>query len=208
MRKIFFVGFILVIYMSNLMTNTESQAQTNNLMTEKETTQWFDKGEWLDALKLKPHQSINKTEFAKQYQAHRERWDQAFAYLKNTDLENLKPGTYKIDGENVFAIVAENKKKDYEETKWESHLKYQDIQIVIKGKEKIGVTNISTLTITEPYEDAKDVMFYSGAGKGEIHLAEPGTFFIFFPNDGHRPDIKVDGYETDKKIVIKVKTEG
>lgn len=190
--------------MSNLITNAQIQTQTNKVWTEKEAAQWFKKGEWLDGLKFKPHKSINKLEFAKQYHDHREMWDKAFAYLKNTDLENLKPGKYEIDGENVFAMVAEGNKKDFEATKWESHRQYQDIQMVITGKEKIGTANISALKVTEPYDEIKDVMFYSG--DGENHLAEPGKFFIFFPQDGHRPDIKVKDYPTDKKIVIKVKT--
>ena len=191
--------------MSNFITNTQSQTRANKVLSEKEAAQWFKKGEWLGGLKFKPHKSINKLEFSKQYHDHRERWDKAFSYLKNTDLENLKPGKYEIDGENVFAMVAEGNKKDFEATKWESHRKYQDIQMVITGKEKIGTANISALEITEPYDETRDVMFYSG--DGENHLAQPGTFFIFFPQDGHRPDIKVKGYPTDKKIVIKVKTD-
>lgn len=203
MRKIFFGSFILVIYMSNFITNAQSQTRINKVWTEREAAQWFKKGEWLKGLKFKPHKSINKLEFAKQYNDHKEMWDKAFAYLKNTDLVNLKPGKYEIDGENVFATVAEGNKKDFEATKWESHRKYQDIQLVITGKEKIGKANISMLNITEAYDEGRDVMFYSGDGK--IHLAEPGTFFIFFPHDGHRPDIKAKGYETDKKIVVKVR---
>lgn len=205
MRKILFGSFIIVIYMSNFMINAQSHTQADKVWTEKEAAKWFKKGEWLDGAKIKPHKSINKLAFAAQYHKHREWWDKAFVYLKNTDLLNLKPGTYPIDGENVFAIVAEANKKDFELTKWESHRKYQDIQMVITGKEKMGKANISTLNITEPYLETKDILFYSG--DGEYYLAEPNTFFIFFPQDAHRPDIKVRGYETDKKIVIKVKTD-
>ena len=204
MRKILFGSYILVIYMSNFMINAQSQTQTDKVWNEKEAAKWFKKGEWLNGLNFKPHKSINKLEFAKQYHEHWEMWDKAFAYLKNTDLANLKPGKYEIDGENVFATVAEGNKKDFEATRWESHRKYQDVQLVIAGKEKIGTANVSTLKVTAPYDEAKDVMFYSGDGKS--YLAEPGTFFIFFPQDGHRPDIKVKGYPTDKKIVVKVKT--
>ncbi len=38
-------------------------------------------------------------------------------------------------------------------------------------------------------------------------LAEPGTFFIFTPEDAHRPGIKVDGFDTLKKVVIKVRAK-
>lgn len=204
MKKIFYRGFILGMLMSVSITNLQAQTSTNEVWTEKEAAKWFKKGEWLNGLTIKPHKSVDKLELAKQYHKNKERWDRAFAYLKNTDLIDLKPGTYPIDGENVFAIVAEANKKDFAQTKWESHRNYQDIQFVIKGKEKIGVTPMSDLAIMTPYETARDVTFYSGDG-GNFYTADPKTFFIFFPQDGHRPDIKVKGFETDKKIVIKVK---
>lgn len=193
--------------MSNTSLNAQSQKEKSKIPTEKEATIWFRKREWLNGANIKPHKSINKLEFAAQYNNHKERWDKAFAYIKNTDLSKLNPGIYTIDGENVFAIVAEANKKNFEATKWESHRKYQDIQMVISGKEKMGVAEISALTVTEPYDETKDILFYSAEGEGKYYLAEPGTFFIFFPQDGHRPDIKVRGYTMDKKIVIKVKRD-
>jgi beta-galactosidase beta subunit len=32
----------------------------------------------------------------------------------------------------------------------------------------------------------------------------PGTFFLFFPTDAHRPGIKVEGNDVVKKLVIKI----
>ena len=49
---------------------------------------------------------------------------------------------------------------------------------------------------------AKDVANYSATGT--VHTAEPGTFFLFFPNDVHKPNMKVDGYDVVKKLVIKI----
>jgi biofilm protein TabA len=53
--------------------------------------------------------------------------------------------------------------------------------LVGKGKEKIGVTNIPGATVTVPYDKIKDVANYNADGK--YYIAEPGTFFIFFPQD-------------------------
>jgi biofilm protein TabA len=40
---------------------------------------------------------------------------------------------------------------------------------------------------------------------GEYLDADPGTFFIFSPQEMHRPVIKVPGYDVIKKIVLKVR---
>jgi len=153
-------------------------------------------------LKLKPHKSINKVEFAKQFHANKIWWDEAFAFLKETDLSAIKPGKYLIDGDNVFATVTEGSPRRMDTTKWESHHNYQDIHYVISGKEQIGITNIDSVTVANEYNAARDLIFYTG--KGKYYIAEPGTFFIFFPQDAHRPNLQLNGY-TDKKIVIKVR---
>ena len=51
--------------------------------------------------------------------------------------------------------------------------------------------------------EKKDVANYSA--KEELYSAKPGTFFIFFPSDAHKPNITTGGNKPDKKIVIKVK---
>jgi YhcH/YjgK/YiaL family protein len=40
---------------------------------------------------------------------------------------------------------------------------------------------------------------------GKFYTAKPGTFFLFFPQDVHRPNIKVKGYDLVKKLVIKIR---
>lgn len=155
-----------------------------------------------ESLQLKPHRSINKEEFAKQYHTDKLWWDKAFAFLKETDLIAIKPGKYFIDNDNVFATVTEGSAKLIDTTKWESHRNYQDIHYVISGKEQIGIANISSLTVTNEYNLIKDLIFYSG--KGKYYIAEPGTFFIFFPQDAHRPNLQLNGYAV-KKVVIKIR---
>lgn len=200
MKRIFRI-FILTLFVLTLLPNTFSQADR----TASEVSKWFKKREWLNGLRLNPHKSINRQEFAKQYQAHKDKWDKAFRFLKETDLMNLKPGKYPIDGENVFATVTEAPSKEFAVSEWESHRKYQDIQLIIRGKEKIGTTPVSALSVRDVYKESIDAAFYNG--EGMYYLAAPGTFFIFFPGDAHRPNIKVKNFEVVKKIVVKVKTE-
>ncbi len=153
---------------------------------------------------LKAHPSIDIEEFARQYHAHKMWWNKAFAYLRNTDLANLAIGDHPIVGEDVFARVTEAPLKKLDSSKWEAHKNYADIHYVIKGREKIGIGPLSTAKLVEPYNSKRDISFYEGTGM--YYIAEPGTYFIAFPHQIHRPGLEVKGKETEKKIVIKVRT--
>ena len=187
---------ILICSFISLCANAQSQ----------QVNEWFQKKEWLAGLQLEPHETINKTAFAKQYQLNKQYWDKAFAFLKNHNLETLAVGRYDIDGDNVYAMVTENPTKNMDSTKWESHRNYVDLHLVITGEEKIGVADVSKLTVTMPYDASKDLANYSGEGK--FYLAKPRTFFLFFPSDAHRPNVTTGSNKTDKKLVIKIRYAG
>jgi biofilm protein TabA len=181
--------------------NVSDYAQQSPQAVSKRTiSKWVDKKEWANGLKLDLHSSVNKDSFYYEYHRNKKLWDAAFAFLRDQDLDEIKPGKYPISGEEVFATVTEAPSKKMEDVKWESHKKYIDLQYIIKGKEIIGVADASKATITKPY--TVDVINYDADGK--YYTTEPGKFFLFFPNDAHRPTIKVDGYDVVKKIVIKI----
>jgi biofilm protein TabA len=158
---------------------------------------------YLRADELHPHSSINRIAFAKAYHSNKDSWDKAFAFLQEQNLQQLKPGRYSIDGENVFAIITEGPGKLMDTTMWESHRNYIDIHYVINGKEKIGVAPLSSATIVKKYNAATDLTFYQG--KGKYYIAEPGVLFIFFPEDVHRPNLATAGIDMVKKLVIKIR---
>ncbi|MBC8052122.1 MAG: YhcH/YjgK/YiaL family protein [Sphingobacteriaceae bacterium] len=171
--------------------------------TTKPASNWFKAGEWYNGLALMPYADINKAEFESQYKKNKSRWDKAFAYLKETNLETVAPGKYLLDGDSVYVSVTEGPDKPYEQTNWESHRNMIDVQYIVRGKEKMGVAELSKASVTKAYDPAKDVANYTAAGK--FYVAEPGTMYIFFPTDVHRPSIKVDGYDVVKKVVIKLR---
>jgi YhcH/YjgK/YiaL family protein len=193
LAALFFAGSVLFISI---------YAQTNE-WTKSKSKKWFKKKEWLGGLQLQAHKSTNVEEFARQYHLNKTLWDKAFAFMKEKDLDTIAKGKYPIDGDNVFASVTTDSTKDFDKTNWESHRKYIDIQYVISGVEKIGVYPVANATVTKPYDEKRDAANYSADGK--IYDAMPGTFFIFFPSDAHRPNITPGGNKVDKKIVIKVK---
>ncbi|MDB4903635.1 MAG: hypothetical protein JWQ63_2916 [Mucilaginibacter sp.] len=184
-------------------TGTSKIKETaNNTWNQNSAAEWFNKEEWKNGLSLKPHETTNKITFAEQYRKNKTAWDKAFKFLGG-NLEGKEPGKYEIDGDDVYAIITEAPSKEPEMAKWEAHEKFVDIQYVIKGEEEIGIIPLSTATVSKPYDEANDYANYEAEGKS--YTAKPGTFFLFFPDDVHRPNILVKGYEVVKKVVIKVR---
>ncbi|MES2808970.1 MAG: YhcH/YjgK/YiaL family protein [Bacteroidota bacterium] len=155
--------------------------------------------------KLSIFPGLNKAEFAKQYQANKVYWDKAIAFLNNTNLDTLSVGKHVIDGDNLFASVSEGPTKEYDKTSWESHRTYLDVHLVITGKERIGMVDATTATVTNTYDAGKDLANYDINTKGNYYVADNNTLLIFFPQDAHRPGIHVDGFDKVKKLVFKIK---
>jgi len=184
-------------------TNLEVTKVDTASWTKKKAIGWYNKFDWLNGLKIKPHGTVNQKEFAHQYHLHKQRWDKAFAYLKSADLSSLEPGRYPIDGNNVYAIVTTSASLDYDQTKWEMHHSYADIHYKINGEEKIGIAPVAGSSIIKAYDPIKDIAFYKA--KGKFYLSDQRFFFIIFPLlDVHQPGIKVSGSDKEKKLVIKI----
>ena len=147
---------------------------------------------------------LDKIENAHLYKALNKRIEKAFEYIKATDLKNIKPGKYEIDGENIFALVSEYKTKSEQEGKLEAHRKYIDVQYVISGEELMGYVPIGGQKVLDPYKEENDIIFFTGE-KSFIKVST-GMFAIFFPEDVHMPGIMTKESLPVKKLVIKVRT--
>jgi len=196
-------GLFLFFLFFVISTRIIAQQSNTKDWTEKDAKKWVKSREWGSGLKQKASSTVNDIEFAKQYHANKDYWDKAFAFIRDKDLKSLPAGKYVIDGDNVYAMITEAPSKTFDQSAWESHRKYIDLQYVITGEEKIGVSPLSETTVTAPYDDSKDIAHYNA--KGKFYTATPDEFFLFFPNDAHRPNILIEGYEVVKKLVIKIK---
>jgi YhcH/YjgK/YiaL family protein len=175
--------------------------------SSSEVDSWFAKHEWLNGWTVTPDGSINKKEFAVYYFKNRERWDKAFAFLKDNDLSKLEVKRYDIDGDNLYASVGESMTKNEEDAKFEAHRKYIDIQHVINGSEQMSVTPLSDKKeVLVPYDPAKDVEFLT-VNRTSGFEATPDKFFIFFPSDIHRPSVKIGENKIVRKVVVKVRID-
>lgn len=173
----------------------------------KKIDKWFEKGAWLNGWQVKPDPSVNRKEFAILYFKNKERWDKAFSFMKNNDLSKLEVKRYDIDGNNVYALIQEYMSKDEQTARYEAHEKYADIQYVVSGKELMGISPMAEKKeILEPYNAEKDIVFMS-VQKIVNYKADPGRFFIFFPDDIHRPGLRDGESIKIRKAVIKVKLD-
>lgn len=124
-------------------------------------------------------------------------------------LRDLKPevevGTYVLSP-RVKAIVSEYTTKEVNEKGYEAHKEFIDIQYLVSGVEKIGFVPLEYLKETKAYNVEKDVAFYEDGGvESQELLLGNGYFAILYPQDGHMPQLWVDGPESVKKVVVKVK---
>jgi YhcH/YjgK/YiaL family protein len=175
--------------------------------SDKQINKWFEKGEWLNGWGVTPDASINRREFAISYFQHKERWDKAFTFLKESDLSNMELKRYDLDGNNLYAPISEYMSKNEDDARYEAHRRYIDIQYVVKGKELIGIAPISQQKdILESYNEEKDIMFMT-VNQVTNYLAAPDRFFIFFPGDLHRPGLKDGENSPVRKAVVKVKVD-
>ena len=138
------------------------------------------------------------------YQSLHPRFEIAFRFLRETDLNVIAAGKYVIEGEDVFCIVQEYETLDAANEQMESHKKYIDVQYMISGSELVGLATFSGQEISKPYDAETDFMLYADAPSFFAELSA-GMFMIFFPTDLHMPCIRKGKPAIVKKIVVKVK---
>jgi len=106
-----------------------------------------------------------------------------------------------------YANVEEYNTKTLSEGKFESHNNYIDIQILLEGCEKIYYTSTSEVSVDVPYDNARDIMFYSEKIDRSDYVTLNGrNFAMIFPHEAHAPQIAMDDKSAKvKKLVVKVK---
>jgi YhcH/YjgK/YiaL family protein len=123
-------------------------------------------------------------------------------FLKSNNCSTMEPGKYEIDGKNVYALIQAYQTKPKDAGVWEAHRRYIDIQYVADGIERIGYTNLNTLTVSQPYDKENDFELFKG--HGDFLTMNAGTFAIFAPQDAHMPGVAPEHAGRVRKVVVKV----
>lgn len=143
---------------------------------------------------------IDTIENAQNYISLNKNFKTVFDYLKTHDLLKMECGSYDLDEKNLFFNLQEGETKPTQ--KLEAHKKYIDIQIVIRGEEYMGYTNIKDTTVTEEYNEEKDVVFLNG--EVDKVKATNKHFVVFYPQDAHMPSLSVKEPQIVKKAIFKI----
>lgn len=151
----------------------------------------------------------DKLENSEQYYGISENLKKGFEWLKAQDLNSLKSGKYYIDDKKIYANLQEYQTKP--DAKYEAHNKYIDIQYIVNGVERIGVSDRISCETCIPYDSDDDIEFMTLSGTEEWQSLREGEFLVLFPNDAHKPSITpeyLSGKENIvKKVVVKVSVD-
>ena len=130
--------------------------------------------------------------------------ERALRYLKETDFSKMEPGRYELDGSNIYAMVNCYQTKREEESSWEAHRKYIDVQFIVEGAERMGYANLNKMKVSQEYNSENDFLILKG--EGNFFTVPERTFVIFGPEDVHMPNLAIGKPQQVKKIVVKIKT--
>jgi len=123
-------------------------------------------------------------------------------FLQKSDPDALPAGRHEVNEGGAFVLVSEYLTRSVDESFIECHRNYIDIQLLTRGAEGVGICSLATCREL-PYDAEKD--FLKLEGRTDQFSLTPGTFAIFFPDDGHMPMLQLaDGPGPVKKLVFKI----
>jgi YhcH/YjgK/YiaL family protein len=130
---------------------------------------------------------LDVLENAHRYYALNEGFAKAFEFLARPDLKQLPDGKYEIDGDRIYAIVANDPGRKKEEALLEIHEKYIDIQLILDGIDSMGwKPKASCKQPSAGYDEESDLQFFTDEPDAWL-ATKSGAFAIFFPEDAHMP---------------------
>ena len=134
-------------------------------------------------------------------------FDKAFAFLRENDSSSLADGKYLIDGENLFALIGSMRTEDENLRRFEAHVDFLDIQLLLSGREKhLYAVDAEGLDMTEDLLEERDLAFYSRPAQYSSLILAPGHYGIYFPGELHCPCCAVTpGGEEIRKIIFKIR---
>lgn len=86
----------------------------------------------------------------------------------------------------------------------EAHRRYIDVQLLLRGSERVRVEEAGRLTLRRPYDPQRDAAFFAPSEEAtEVRLGN-GAFVLLLPHDAHEPQL-CDGVPAEVlKLVAKV----
>lgn len=150
---------------------------------------------------------VDNLKNCRKYEGVHPNFKAAFDFLEKAVAEDLPCGRYELDGTSLFANVMEYTAVYKEDSEYEAHRKYIDVQFIVKGVERIKSLQLDATECAVAYSEEKDIGLYRGNhAYADEAVLEAGEYGIYFPNDAHWPGLPFGKEDsTVKKIVVKVK---
>lgn len=142
---------------------------------------------------------------SRHYQVLSPRFEKAFTFLRQVT-DTAAVGRHEIAGDDVYALVQQQRTISVVDRQYEAHRKYVDIQYIIRGREIMYWAPLALLrNVTKPYDADHDAALFSLVPEGVPIPVRAGQFVIFFPDDGHVPLCAWDEPDDVLKVVVKVR---
>ena len=120
----------------------------------------------------------------------------------------LTRGNFEIGGRPVRVIFEEGVTKPVAERRFEAHRRFIDIQIVLKGRERMDYCTLPPNTL--PLEDRMekdDIAFYPEPPVVQTALLEEDQYAVFLPGELHAPNLAFAEPENHLKAIIKISAD-
>lgn len=122
-------------------------------------------------------------------------------FLKKNDVSKLSEGDIGIKEEKLFVKVLKYVPKAAKENNFEIHKKHTDVQLILKGIEKMQIVNSDYLKKITEYDEKNDFIFYSADRYISDIVVKEKEFIVFPAGEAHKPGCL---YEKQNKPVIKL----
>jgi len=171
---------------------------------QDDARQWLKQGEWRCGFtKAKPHKTLNTNEFYSQYKKNTKQWETLFQWLRDTDLETIPKGKHPIPNSTLVASVEDSENSPLEKRNTESHRRKIDFQLVVRGTEGFALLDHESSTVSQPYDEKKDVMRYHYVRENtHFFNVKGGQFVIFFPSDWHIAKVQTKKKDQQIRVIV------
>lgn len=126
--------------------------------------------------------------------------DYAKEFIKGLS-KDIPLGKVALEGSD-YANVETYTTKPHDKCLFEAHRKYADIQILLKGVERLDYSE-NEAVVVEPYNEVKDIAFFK-AYETEKVILDGTNFVLLMPNELHRPQMCYETQQQVKKAVVKI----
>ncbi len=137
------------------------------------------------------------------YDYHSEKFKLAYEFLRRPELTALAEGSISL-GQGVTAHVQHYVTSPARCLKFETHLKYFDVQYVVRGRELISLTDNHELELEAGYDTDRDIIYYKEPEFCGNLLLQEGDLIVVGPEEAHKPRCSVGEPCEVIKIVVKV----